>query len=236
MSKVLRYASPVVFLVIAACGGGPTPEAQVPAPKATQSAAPEPVKTATPTETPDAAAPEAAAPAKPKPAAGAVVPIYSGVTEPQTVGSIGAVFRLDDGAELRIPSGWFNATRNIIFMVDKKSKGTTGKIGVVYEIHVQMPDTQFRMGEESPSQPVTTQSDPFVVKLPLPKGTESAGVAIETITADAKTKRNKSAWAVVAQTKVETADSGNKAVFEINTLPDGRIHLTTQAASAAPAP
>lgn len=235
MSKVLRYASPVLFLVVAACGGGPTPPADTPAPKATATTPPpEPTASAKATDTPDAAAPEP--PAKPKPAAGGVVPIYSGATEPQTIGTIGAVFRIDDGAELRIPTGWFNASRNILMAVDKKGKGTTGKLGAVYEIHVQMPDTQFRMGEESPSDSITSQADPFVIKLPLPKGTESASIAIESIALDAKTKRNKSTWTVMAQTKVETADTGNKAVFELRTLPDGHVHLTTQAPSAAPAP
>lgn len=233
MSKILRYASPVVVMLFAACGGG-TPQPTEPStPKAPETSSPEPVSSAPAAEPVEAGAPEAEAPKKPAMASGAVVPIYQGVTEAQTIGTIGAVFRTDDGAELRIPSGWFNAPRNVMFAVSKKGRSTTGKLGNVYEIHVQMPDTQFRMGEENPSQIITSQSDPFIVKLPLPKGTESASLAVETIAQDPKTKRNKSTWTFGAQTKLETADTGNRAVFEVTTLPDGNLHLSSQPAGAA---
>jgi hypothetical protein len=227
MHQILRYASPVVFVIVAACGGNTPPPTTTPVP--TAEPVPEPVATAT--EVAEAGAPEAEAPKKPSMASGAVVPIYQGVTESQTIGSIGAVFRTDDGAELRLPGGWFDKPRNVIFTVDKKAKGTTGKLGNVYIIQVQMPDTQYRMGEENPSQTIESQSDPFIVKLPLPKGTDKASLAIETITADPKTKKNKSTWAFVAQNKTETADTGDKAVYEITTLPDGHVHLSSQPAS-----
>jgi hypothetical protein len=236
MSKILRYASPVVFMLVAACGGG-TPQPTEPSvPKTPATSAPEPASSAPAAEPVEAGAPEAAAPKKPGMASGQVVPIYQGATEAQTIGTIGAVFRTDDGAELRIPGGWFNAPRNVLFAGAKKGKSTTGKLGNVYEIHVQMPDTTFRMGEENPSQIITSQSDPFIIKLPLPKGTESASLAVETISQDPKTKRNKSTWTFGSQTKLETADTGNRAVFELTTLPDGNLHLSSQPASAAAAP
>ncbi len=238
MNKFLFAVAPVMFLVWAACSGNP--------PKPATTAAD---KTATPTDTStpapsntaageaDAAAPATSATAKPKSTgSGRPVAIYVDATQPTTVGLDGAVFRTSDGGELRIPNGWYRESRNILFMVDKGQKGTTGRIGKSYEIHVQRPEVEFRIGEETPSETIPTQSDPFVVKLPLPAGVNSGNLAIETVTADPKTKRNKSTWAVVAQTKMETSDSGNRAVFEIQVLPDGRIHLTTNPASAAPAP
>jgi hypothetical protein len=236
MSKILRSASPIVFLIVAACGGNPPPSpAQPSVPKTA-----EPVDVAppaAPSVDADAGTADAAASPPKKGGSGRPQAIYNGVSEPQTVGLDGAVFRTDDGAELRLGGGWYNAPRNIIFLIDKKGKGTTGALGALYMIHVQMPDTQFRMGEETPSQSVQTQADPFVIKLPLPKGTESANLAIETIAVDAKTKKNKSSWAVVGMTKMESSDAGNKAVFEVNTLPDGRVHLTSQAPTpGAPTP
>jgi hypothetical protein len=41
----------------------------------------------------------------------------------------------------------------------------------------------------------------------------------------------KSAWRVVSMTKLEEADKGNKAVFEVDELPDGHVHLTTAKAT-----
>lgn len=233
MNRLLA-ACPMVLFLVAACGGTPAPQptTATPEPKPTASAKeepkPEPVASASASAS---AAPETP-PVKKPTGSGRPQAIYNDVTEPQTVGLDGAVFRTTDGAELRIQGGAFNQPRNVLFMLDKKAKGTTGVIGKVYVIHVQLPDTQYRMGEESPSLAVTTNSDPFVVKLPLPQGKDSAGLAIETVAADPKTKRNKSTWQVVAQNKLETADTGNRAVFEVNVLPDGHVHLTT----SAPAP
>lgn len=235
MNRLLAACPMVLFLVVA-CGGTPAaPTTPTPEPKPTASAKeepkPEPVAAASASAAASAATPETP-PVKKPGGSGRPQAIYNDVTEPQTVGLDGAVFRTTDGGELRIPGGALEAPRNVLFMTDKKAKGTTGAVGKIYVIHVQLPDTQYRMGEESPSVTVPTGGDPFIVKLPLPQGKDSASLAVETIAPDPKTKRNKSTWQVFPQTKTETADTGNKAVYELKVLPDGHVHLTTQAPSA----
>ncbi len=233
MNRLLA-ASPLVLFLVAACGGSPTPPPTTtpePAPTVKEEPKPEPSASATPAASASAPAPEPAATAKKPTGSGRPQAIYNDVSEPQTVGFDGAVFRTADGAELRIPGGALSEPRNVIFSLDKKAKGTTGALGKVYQIHVQTPDTQYRMGEESPSVTVNTAGDPFVIKLPLPQGRDSAGLAIETVAVDPKTKRNKSTWTVVGQNKLETADTGNRGVFEVQVLPDGHVHLTSQAPS-----
>lgn len=233
MNRLLA-ASPLVLFLIAACGGTTPPTTTTPEPKPSATAKeepkPEPIASASASAAASAAAPET--PPVKKGGSGRPQAIYNDVTEPQTVGLDGAVFRTPDGAELRIPGGALDGARNILFTVDKKGKGTTGALGKLFMIKIQMPDTQFRMGEETASAPVTSNGDPFTIKLPLPQGKDAAALAIETVAPDPKTKKNKSTWQVVAQTKVETADTGNKAVYEVKVLPDGHVHLTSQTPTA----
>jgi len=233
MNRLLA-ASPMVLFLFVACGGTTPPATTTPEPLPATSAKeepkPEPVASASASAAASAAAPETP-PVKKPGGSGRPQAIYNDVTEPQTVGLDGAVFRTPDGGELRIPGGSLDSARNILFTVDKKGKGTTGAVGKIFILKIQMPDTQFRMGEESPSQPVTSGGDPFVIKLPLPQGKDSASLAVETVAPDPKTKKNKSTWTVIAQTKTETADTGSKAVYEVRVLPDGHVHLTTQAPS-----
>lgn len=240
MSRVLRCTIPVGFVFLfGACSGNPpttaTPD-KVPSTKPDTSAEPATPEPAASGGT-DAGQPEAATgPKVLKGASGRVVPTYTGTNQPTTVGTDGAVFRTDDGAELRIPTGWFREPRNVLFVIDRKGRATTGKIGNLYEIHVQRPDIQYTIGAESPSETIQSMSDPFVLKLPLPGGTNSANLAVETLIADPKSKKPKSTWAVAGMSKLETADSGNKAVFEITLLPDGHVHLTTSAPTGGAGP
>jgi hypothetical protein len=239
MRRATLAAAPIMFILYMACGGGTPPAAAPPSPppEASEKPVAAPEKTSEP-EAKDAGAPVASAePTSKRPSAtGRPMAIYNGVSQPTTVGSDGAVFRLDNGAELRIPSRALLDPRNILFVVDKKARASAGKIGEVYDVAIQMPDAAFRVGEETLSQPYTSHGDPFVIKLPLPQGTQSASIAIENIVLEPKTNRQKSMWSVGAMTKMETADAGNKAVFELQNLPDGHVHLTTSAPTAAPAP
>jgi hypothetical protein len=77
------------------------------------------------------------------------------------------------------------------------------------------------------SHPVASSSDPFIIKLPLPKGVDKANLAIESVENDAK-GRLKSSWRVIPMTKLETSDDGNRAVFEVRELPDAHVYLTNQ--------
>ena len=141
MNRLLA-ASPLVLFLVAACGGSPTPPPTTtpePAPTVKEEPKPEPSASATPAASASAPAPEPAATAKKPTGSGRPQAIYNDVSEPQTVGFDGAVFRTSDGAELRIPGGALSEPRNVIFSLDKKAKGTTGVLGKVYQIHVQTP-------------------------------------------------------------------------------------------------
>jgi hypothetical protein len=155
--------------------------------------------------------------------------IYDNPTGPVTVGFDGAVVR-SGRAELRIPPGALTSPRNIVFMVDRNSRGHTGKIGDVYSLEVQVPNEQYEVGDARRSNPEPTGGNPFQLKLPLPAGRDSANLAVESVAVNEK-GRGKSTWIVIAMTKPESADTGNRAVFELANLPDAHVHLTTLAAS-----
>jgi hypothetical protein len=232
MKRVGLLAVPGFCVLCAACSGGtPPPASTPPAPVASQ--APPPVAQVEPA---DAGPADVEAPkAKPAPAGGRPMAVLEGVTQPTTIASGGAIMRLDTGAELRVPVDSLLEPRNILMIVDKKARASAGKIGDVFDITVQTPGLQYRIGEEATSAPIKTQGGPFVIKLPLPAGTKSASMAIETVTVDPKKTGKaalKSSWHVVSMTKIEEADQGNKAVFEMDELPDGHVHLT----SAKPTP
>ena len=235
-SELTGKVGAVAWLLAGLMGGcgGATPPAQ--------SAESPPVSKATVTEQPaEPAEPTAAAelskppeateteePAKPK-GQRRPMAIFNDSTEPVTVGVDGAVFRLQGGAEVRIPYGAFGTPRNVLFSVNSKAKGTAGKLGEVYTIQLWLPEMQIDLAKPRTSSPVESSSDPFVIKLPIPGQGQSANLAVETMTVDDKGKAA-SQWAVVARTKLETSDDGDKAVFELLRLPDGAIHLTSKAA------
>jgi hypothetical protein len=232
MSRNFAYASSVV-LVLCACAGGskpPTSPETDPEPKASATASASTPVPDDKTDTADAGK----KPDKPKTisaASGAIMVTYNDVAQPQTVGSDGAVFHAGSGGELRIPVGALRETRNLLFTLDSKGKPTAGKLGAVFAVLVQMPDTQFKMGEVISSRPAQSSSDPFVIKLPLPAGANSANLAVETVAVNPKTSQPKSTWSVIAMSKLETSDTGNRAVFELPILPDGHVHLTSSAPS-----
>lgn len=237
MKTVVGLTVSFVVFAAAACGGGSTqpPQAPPPAPVATVVPAPEPEPEPV-TEEADAgteAADATTADAEPettqlRPSSNRPMTIIMDPTTPQTVAYDGAVVRLSNGAELRLPAGSLSDQRNIVFFVDQKAKGTKGKVGDVYQLRLEIPGRSYVMGQARPSEPVDSAGPNFVMKLPLPQGMESANLAVEQVTQGAN-QRTKSEWRVIPMTKLETADPNNRAVFELRSLPDGYLHLTSQA-------
>ena len=224
-------------LTLVACGGGtPKPAAPPPAPKTppppvASVAEPEPAP-----EPPDAGAkeqPQEETP-PPKPHHGPTA-MFNDSTQPQTVGYDGAEFTLSAGAILDIPADSLRNARNILFTVDKKARFRKfkGKLGPLFMLSVQVPGKKFVMGASRESNPVASYGDPFVLKLTLPKGTDKANLAIESLKPGAK-GHTKSSWRVIPMTKLETSDDGNRAVFHIRELPDAHVYLTTQDPTDAP--
>lgn len=225
----LIWACPVMVFVLAAACGGSTPPPAEPKPEPAVTTPPPPPEPEPVAEEKKPAEPEEAPPPKEDTGPKRPLATYNSPTGPVTVGLDGAVVRLANGAELRIPGGSLNVARNVGFSVDSRFRGDTGKIGDAYLIEVQVPDRKYEMGEAHVSRPHPTSGDNFIIKLPLPAGKDAANLAVETVEMDAKNK-GKSTWTIVAQTKLESADTGNKAVFEIKLLPDAHVHLTTKAA------
>lgn len=217
----LTWACPVLIFVLAACGGGTPPPEE---PKPPVAAVPEPEPEPEPAPVVDAEPEPAEEPAQ---EARRPLATFNDPTEPITVGFDGAVIRLQGGGELRIPTGALASPQNILFTVNKKNKGSAGKIGDVYTLEAQIPGQKVQMQDVRASRPVASNGNPFILKLPLPGNTESANLAVESVELDDK-GRGKSTWSVVERTKIETADTGNKAVFEITQLPDASVHLTNK--------
>lgn len=223
----LNWLCAVAMLTLGACGGSTPPPEEPAAPPP-----PPVVNEPKPSLPPEAANEEkvdekAEAQDKEEPRSTRPKATFFDPAEPVTIGFDGAVFRLEGGAELRIPAGALANPRNVLFAVNKKARGTTGKIGDVYVIQLTVPNTQIDLAQARPSSPIDSNSDPFVIKLPIPSNGSSGNLAVETVSVEKG--KAKSQWSVIAQTKLETADEGNKAVFEVQQLPDGTVHLTTSA-------
>jgi len=215
--------SPIVVLSLVACGGSspPAEEPKVPPPVVAPSPEPEPVaEPATVTPPAEDAKPEPREPRAP-------IAVIENPAGPVTVGYNGAVFRLDGGAELRVPYGAFARAQNIVFSIDSKHKGDQGKVGDVFLVQTEVPDSSIQVAVVRASRPVRSSGDPFVLKLPIPGNSDIGNLAVETVEVDDK-GRGKSTWTVVARSKLETADTGNRAVFELPQLPDGHVHVTTR--------
>jgi hypothetical protein len=230
MKKVIVFTCPFLLMALLACGAGTPPPAEAHDPAAMTPPESEAPPAADAQQ--DAAAPNVEEPKEASKPAGTMA-VYDTPTAPVTVGLDGAVIRIGNGPELRIPSGSMRSACNVLFVVDKKNRGHRGKLGDVYTIEVQVPEQQNPAGEARPSRPEPTGADSFVLKLPLPAGKESASLAVESVEVDAK-GRGRSKWTVVAMSKVEPADDGKCAVFEMANLTDAHVHLTTERAAAAP--
>jgi hypothetical protein len=211
----------------AACGSEPPPPPETPKAPVT---APEPVATTEPTAAPaDSAAPAPDADAgAPKKASSGRPPILKSdaleITD--TFGSTPAA-RLEIGdkelASLRIPENALDRGTNVTFKLDAKGKNGGGLVGKVYRITLIIPPSG------TPTK-ITSGGDPFEIRLPA-GNKKDANLAMGEITVDDKGKE-KVVWTVVAPTKIDDATA--TAYFDVPSLGDQWIHVTTKAAGAAP--
>lgn len=211
---------------VAGCAGAtPAPAPEAPAPE--PASLPEPAGD----ELHDAGQldAEAALPKEP-PAPRRPLAIYENAAQLTTTGGDGAVFRLPGGVELRIPTNALKTPYNILLQPDKKAKGQKGKLGEVYLLELQVPNKEYFPGDvEASLECASFTGEPFIIKLPLPAGTTSASLAVESVSVDEKTKKPQYSWTVVPMTRSESYEAGYRAVFEFQSLPDGRLHLTSEA-------
>jgi hypothetical protein len=222
-------ATAAAGLFIYACGG-PTPPA---APSGAMSAAPSapappapPADSAPPTAS---AAPSADVPAK-KPPRRSGPPMVVAEDDKENTslfGISGGVIRIAQKAELVVPREALAESLMFTFGLNTgknqlKVTPYKGFIGDLYRVGVRK--------EEAPTQPfpVSSSAGPFLVKLPVPKGTKVANLAIIALVEGKGAK-----YSVVASKAIEEGASGPVAVIELPSLVgDGLVHLT----SAAPTP
>jgi hypothetical protein len=221
-------SSAVALLLLAACSSEPPPAPAAPPPAPAPAPVAEPAATGEPapadTGNADAGAPPA------QTGSGRPPIIKSDPVEiTDTFGSTPAA-RLELGGErelatLRIPEGALATAANVTFKLDAKAKGGGGLVGKVYRITLIVPPapTATRMASSGP---------PFQLKLPA-GNKKDANLAIGEITVDAKGKE-KVAWSVVPALKVD--DASGVAEFELTSLGDSWLHVTTKPPSGGAAP
>lgn len=237
MNRTALEVWSTAFVLWAACTSAAPPppvtaEAPLPAPVGAASASAE-----SPGAAESAAAPAASASsAKLKDraeSAGRPLTIYPSPTLPVTVGRDGAVLRTTNGAELRILADSLVEPRNVLVVIDRRVRGTDGRLGEVYDLPVQIPGQQAKSGTPNARLSYASSGAPFILKLPLPSGVKTANLAIERIGTDASTKKISATWSVVPVSKVESSSTGDKAVFELRALPGTHVHLTSLPAEGA---
>jgi hypothetical protein len=211
----------------AACGSEPPPPPETP--KAPVTAPPEPIATTEPTAAPvETAAPEGDAGAPKKASSGRPPILKSDPVEiTDTFGSTPAA-RLEIGdkelASLRIPENALDRGTNVTFKLDPKGKNGGGLVGKVYRVTMIVPPSA------TPVK-ITSGGDPFELRLPA-GNKKDANLAMGEITVDDKGKE-KVVWTVVAPTKIDDATA--TAYFDVPSLGDQWLHVTTKAVGAAPA-
>jgi hypothetical protein len=231
-ATLLHAPIPALSLVLFAVACGTPPPANQPSGDLLPLTTPSATGATPPADTPppasaSAPAPAASATAKaPRPAAGAPMVVSEGEKEVTSAYSIsGGIIRIGGTADLHIPreslaeaygfTFGLNTGKNMLKITPYK-----GQIGDVYRIFI------FR--EDASTQPINlaTGGPPFVVKLPL-KGAKTANLTVATA------ENGKAKYAVFAPKSIQTADTGDTAIFELNNLPgEGILHLT----SAPPTP
>ena len=224
-----NIASVLSVALIAACGSSTPPakptESGVPLTESTSTAAPKPATSEAP---PPAAASSSAAPEKKKPpvaSGGAPIPLHAVDDEDTTTfAQAGGKIRIGGAAELFVQPGSVEQATNFTFGKNTgknaiKITPYTGQIGEVYKIGAVRPDGP----KEISGVPA------FVVRMPLPKGTKTANLAI-----GASAGGTKGTYIVVAPVKVDEGDTPF-AYFDVMKLgAEGIVHLTSAPATAAP--
>lgn len=227
---VSRNLASLVFVVsLAACGSStPPPKPQDSGVPLTESSSAAPTPKATSSE---AVAPPAASSAAPekKPKTpmpmGAPIPLHAVDEEDTTTfAAAGGKIRIGGTAELFVQPGSVEQATNFTF---GKNAGKSqikltpykGQIGEVYKIGATRPDNP----KEISGVPA------FVVRMPLPKGTKTANLAIAVSAGGTK-----ATYTVVAPTKVDEGDTPF-AYFDVLKLPpEAVVHLTSAPPTPAP--
>lgn len=210
-----------------ACGTPPPVEAPKPEPAPTA----EPAMTAEPAPA-ASGAPSAAASAepeaKPKKAGSGRPPILkmdpAEITD--TFGSTPAA-KLEIGdkepAIFRIPENALTRATNVTFKLDSKGKNGGGLVGKVYRVTFIVPPAGDPVA-------ITSESEPFELRLPA-GNKKDANLAVGEITTDDK-GREKVVWTVSAPKKID--DAASAAFFDVATLRDAWIHITTKPPAGPP--
>lgn len=213
---------------LVACGGASTPPAAPPfaptpvsAPEPMAEPEPEAALDPEPAPSRDATEPEAEAPPKvdlvKTTAAGRpMVQYVDSQALTTTLGQNGGILKLSE-ATLRIPDGALREGLNVTFALAPKVKGPAEAIGAVYKVS---PD-------------VRSAGPKFQIALPVPAGAGPIGFALELQKFDEKTRKAKTAWEVVAPTKIFTDIDPPVALLELDALFDGHVTLTRASAEKA---
>lgn len=204
-----------------ACGAEPTPPPPPP-PQPTAKAEPEPEPEPEPEEA-DAGADAAAAAPAPQQSSGRTPVLKS--DDEQITDTFGssppAKLELGDDsgrAVLRIPENALSEGINLTFKIDKKGKSTGAPVGKIYRMWAYIPPSV---------EPREMTSAGPVFELAVPAGAKKdANLAIGRIVTDDK-GREKIEWTIIAPKKID--DSTNMAHFELNSLPNAFLHVTTKA-------
>lgn len=226
----MRYCSPlfVAVALLAACGGEtpPVEAPKAPAPAASSAPvveAPAPEASAEPApETPPPAEPAAPEGPTTRPPSGRPPILMSSEEEITNTFGMTPAAKLELGddkarAVLRIPEYAFDRAVNVTFKIDKKGKSTGQVIGRIY--HTM---TQYAGAEDFRN--MDSQSTPFIFEMPAGSHKE-ANLAIGEILVG-EGGREKVTWRVIAPKRID--DVTNTAIFELTTLGDFYLHVTTK--------
>ncbi len=232
MSAPTARLAVLAVLTLAACGGEPAPPPVTPPPTPpTAEPAPAPPPSAEPSAAPSAtpsADPAADAPPAPKPTSGRPPVLKTASAEiVDTFGSSPAA-KLEIGekeiATLKIPENALDRGYNVTWKLDPKGKSTQGLVGKIYR-------TQMQIAGQPNFTKVDSAGPPF--ELTFPAGNKKdANLAIGEIVTDDK-GREKIVWQVIAPKKID--DVAGMAYFEVSTLGDYYLHVTTKAPTPPPA-
>lgn len=203
-----------------ACGSEPA-QPVTPTPTVT-AVAPADVPSAVPTAEPEASASAAVDAGPPPKASSGRPPILK--TDPQEITDTfgySPAAKLEIGekdfAIFKIPENALTRATNVTFKLDPKGKSLGPPIGKIYRLTAIIPPNQ-------EANPITTNGPPF--ELTLPAGAKKdANLAIGEVVSDGK-GHDKLVWKVVAPVKID--DSTNSARFELQTISDMWLHVTTK--------
>ena len=121
---------------------------------------------------------------------------------------------------LKIPENAFGKGTVLNFKIDAKGKAGGGLIGKILHLNVSVPP------DTAPAT-VTTEGEPF--ELQMPAGTKKdANLAVGTISVDDK-GREKITWKIIAPKRID--DAIGVAYFDLSTLSESFLHVTSKAAS-----